>query len=75
MMALDLFADKMRRIFLWYCSLGSSADNNHMTIVKFVKLLKDAGVVGEFISESVIGKSEAEIIYSKVISAKNNKTL
>jgi hypothetical protein len=73
MMALDLFSDKLRRIFLWYCSIGTSADSNQLTIVKYIKLLKDAGIIKDKKSESTMLKNEAEIIYSRVISAKNNK--
>jgi hypothetical protein len=76
MMALDLFSDKLRRIFLWYCSIGTSSDSNQLTIVKYIKLLKDAGIIGDSPkAEGTIMKNEAEIVYSRVISTKNNRKL
>jgi len=44
-MAIDLFIDKLQRLFMWYCSMGQSSDVNKMSMTKFLKFLKDSRIL------------------------------
>ena len=45
MLALDLYLDKIQRLFMWYCSVGDNLNANKMPATKFLKLMKDCKIV------------------------------
>ena len=54
--AIELNQDRLMRIFSYYCSFGEPLNTNKMRSSKFIKLLKDAKLLPQDISDSQSGK-------------------
>ena len=44
---MEEFQDRLKQVFMWYCSFTESGNENKMTLSKFLLFVKDSGVLVE----------------------------